>query len=153
MLELEIAYSLQPDGLHVRTTACTGGDRPLPFAAGQHPYLTVGTPGVDEATLQLPARQHLEMDPERLVPTGVLDATAGTVLDFRAPRAIGDRVPDDCFTDLERDETGKACVTLSDPSTGNSATLWMSSEYRYVQVLPGTRFAQRGSAVVWLSSR
>jgi aldose 1-epimerase len=137
MLDLEIAYSLQPDGLHVRTTACNGGDRPLPFAAGQHPYVTVNTPTVDQATLRIPAKQHLAMDSERLVPTGVSRATAGTALDFLTPRAIGGCALDDCFTDLERDETGRASVTLSDPSTGHSATLWMSGDYRYLQVFTG----------------
>jgi aldose 1-epimerase len=137
MLDLEIAYLLEPDGLHVRTMARNRGDRPLPFAAGQHPYLTVGTPFVDQANLHIPAKQHLEMDSERLVPTGVTRATAGTALDFLTPRAIGGCTLDDCFTDLARDEAGRANVTLSDPSTGNSVTLWMSREYRYVQVFTG----------------
>jgi galactose mutarotase-like enzyme len=156
LLDLEIAYSLRSDGLHVRTSARNAGDGPPPFAAGQHPYLTVGTPFVDEANLQIPAKQHLEMDSERLVPTGVSHATAGTSLDFLKPRAIGGCTLDDCFTNLERDETGRAYVTLSDPSTGNSATLWMSREYRYVQVFTGdtlrTERKRRGLAIEPMTS-
>src|SRR5262252_61852 len=77
LLELEIDYSLDAGGLKVRTTARNRGERRLPFGAGQHPYFTVGTPRVDQATLQFAAASRLEMDPERLVPTGVLLRTAG----------------------------------------------------------------------------
>jgi aldose 1-epimerase len=44
ILALEIDYSLDANGLKVQTTARNAGDRPLPFGAGQHPYLSVGTP-------------------------------------------------------------------------------------------------------------
>jgi aldose 1-epimerase len=156
LLDLEIAYSLQPDGLHVRTTARNAGNGPLPFAAGQHPYLTVGTSFVDQANLHIPARQHLEMERERLVPTGVSRATAGTAMDFLTQRAIGACVLDDCFTDLERDKTGRARVTLTDPAAGNSAILWMGSDYRYVQVFTGDTLRpnrqRRGLAVEPMTS-
>jgi aldose 1-epimerase len=96
------------------------------------------------------------MDSERLVPTGVSRATAGTALDFLTQRAIGACVLDGCFTDLERDASGRAYVTLSDPSTGNSATLWMSREYRFVQVFTGDTLLperqRRGLAVEPMTS-
>jgi aldose 1-epimerase len=137
LLELALEYVLDASGLLVRTIARNIGDRPLPFGAGQHPYLSVGTSRVDTATLHLAADRRLEMDPERLVPTGVLLPTAVTSYDFRTPRSIGESILDDCFTDLARDADGKAHVTLSDPASGRSATLWMGSEYRYAQVFTG----------------
>lgn len=150
-LELALDYALDANGLLVRTTAHNAGHGPLPFGAGQHPYLSVGTTRVDEATLQLVAGRRLEVDPERLVPTGVLHPIAGSAYDFRVPRAIGDSVLDDCFTDLERDGTGKAHVTLRDPVSGRTATVWMGSEYRYAQVFTGDTLAtdkrRRGLAV------
>ncbi len=150
-LELALEYVLTASGLLVRTTARNAGDSALPLGAGQHPYLSVGTSRVDDVTLQVPASRRLEMDPERLVPTGVLLATAVTSLDFRVPRVIGDSVLDDCFTDLQRDDTGRAHVTLSDAASGRSATLWMGSRYRYAQVFTGDTLApdrrRRGLAI------
>jgi aldose 1-epimerase len=137
LLELEIDYSLDAGGLKVRTTARNRGDRRLPFGAGQHPYFTVGTPRVDQATLQFAAASRLEVDSERLVPTGAQPRTAGSSFDFRVARKIGDQVLDDCFTELERDVHGAAHVTLNDPSTGRFVALWMSSQYQYVQVFTG----------------
>jgi aldose 1-epimerase len=134
---LEIVYALDDDGLSVQTTARNAGDQPLPFGAGQHPYLSVGTSHIDGARLQLAAASRLEMDRERQVPSGVLLSTANTPADFRTPRTIGGQVLDECFTDLARDGSGKAHVRLSDPATGRSATLWMGRDYRYVQVFSG----------------
>src|SRR5690349_20206370 len=54
-LELAIEYALTDDGLAVTTTARNAGDRPCPLAAGAHPYLTRGTPTVDELELRVPA--------------------------------------------------------------------------------------------------
>jgi aldose 1-epimerase len=136
-IELEIEYSLGSSGLRVRTIARNGGNRPLPFGAGQHPYLSVGTLRVDDATLQLSADCRLEMDAERFVPTGLLRATAGTQFDFRVARPIGNLVLDDCFSNLARDVDGRARVSLTDPATGRAATLWMARDYRYVQVFTG----------------
>jgi aldose 1-epimerase len=150
-LELALEYGLAGDGLVVRTTARNAGDSPLPFGAGQHPYLSVGTSRVDDAMLQIPAGRRLEMDPERLVPTGELLATAATPFDFRTPRPIGGSVLDDCFTDLQRDDEGNAHVTLSDPASGRRATVWMGSRYRYAQVFTGDTLAadrrRRGLAI------
>jgi aldose 1-epimerase len=123
--------------LVVRTIARNSGHRPLPFGAGQHPYLSVGTPKIDGAALQLAAGCHLAMDVERLVPTGKLMPTGGMPFDFRVPIVIGDRVLDDCFSELMRGSDGKARATLSDPASGRAVTLWMSSEYRYIQVFTG----------------
>jgi aldose 1-epimerase len=77
------------------------------------------------------------MDPARLVPSGALLSTSGDVFDFGIARNIGSDVLDNCFTDLARDEHGNAHVTLNDPASGRSTTVWMSSNYRYVQVFTG----------------
>jgi aldose 1-epimerase len=91
------------------------------------------------------------MDPERQVPTGVLLNPAATALDFWTTRNIGSNIPDECFTDLARDEHGKAYVTLSDPASGRCATLWMSRDYKYVQVFTGDTLSpderRRGLAI------
>src|SRR3954451_24209606 len=51
---LRIEYTLSAAGLSVRSTATNAGDHPCPYGIGAHPYLTVGTPTVDVATLHVP---------------------------------------------------------------------------------------------------
>jgi aldose 1-epimerase len=136
-LELAIAYSLGPGGLTVRTSARNVGQRPLPFGAGQHPYVTIGTALVDSAILHLAAHARLELDAQRRLPTGTLLPVAGTEFDFRTARAIGPLVLDECFTAPDRGDDGLARVSLSDPLTQREVSMWMDGGYRYVQVFSG----------------
>lgn len=53
-LELSLTYSLSHEGLTVTTSATNAGDRPLPYACGQHPYLSVPR-RVDDCLLTLDA--------------------------------------------------------------------------------------------------
>jgi aldose 1-epimerase len=136
-LQLAVEYTLSQSGLSVRTTATNRGSQPLPFGAGQHPYYTLGAPRIDSALLQVPARGRLELDPQRLIPTGRVLGVEGTLFDFRAPRLIGDNVLDDCFCDLTRDADGRAHVFLSEPGTGRALRVWVDEHYRYIQVFSG----------------
>jgi aldose 1-epimerase len=138
VLQLEIEYALSADGLTVRTVARNVGERALPFGAGQHPYLCVGTESIDAARLQVEAVCRLELDPERRVPTGRTLHVAQTEYDFRSPRAIGGLVLDDCFGELERDEHGIARVVLRGEY---EVTLWMGGRYRYLQLFTGDTLA------------
>src|SRR6266496_4335165 len=97
VLSLRVAYTLTPSGLRVRQSARNLGAVPAPYGAGFHPYLTVGTPRIDECILRLPARTSFLVN-ARMIPTGRA-GVAGTPLDFREPRAIGDSVMDTGFTD------------------------------------------------------
>ena len=141
-LDLSIEYAVAAAGLSVTTTARNLGKRALPFGAGQHPYLTVGTALVDSASLHLPAHARLELDAARQLPTGTLLPVDGPVdgaakFDFRTPRVIGSLVLDDCFTTLDRGADGLARVGLSDPATRRAVSMWMDASYRYVQVFSG----------------
>ena len=95
-LGLQVAYELAATGLTVSTEAANHTDVAAPFGIGFHPYLTVGTPVVDDASLLLPARQRLVTD-RRGLPTGALDVV-GTDYDFTTPRAIGPQLLDTAFT-------------------------------------------------------
>ena len=54
-LGLRIEYALSEAGLSVTTTATNLGAERCPYGCGAHPYLTVGTPTVDTASLSVPA--------------------------------------------------------------------------------------------------
>ena len=135
-LDLELEYALDRGGLTVRTRATNVGERPCPFGAGAHPYLTVGTERIDEAVLHAPGGVRLRAD-ERQVPTGERKAVDGTPYDFRTPRAVGDVQLDDAFTQLARDDDGRARVHLRTADGARQATLWMDASYEHVMLFTG----------------
>ena len=129
-LALSIEYRLEPGGLSVATTATNRGDRPCPYGAGSHPYLTVGTALVDEALLELPADLRAETD-GRGIPTGVVPVD-GTPYDFRRDRPIGDLALDTAYTGL----TGRQAV-LASADGRRRTTLWWDDSYRWIMVFTG----------------
>lgn len=129
---LEAAYALDGTGLAVRLRAVNLGGGPAPFGAGFHPYLRAGATPVDAARLQVPARARIPVDDERKLPSGPPVPVAGTDDDFSAPRPIGPRAIDTCFTELERDADGRARVRLTGPD--RELTVWMDEAFAYAQV-------------------
>ena len=147
-LEVRVSYVVGPDGLTVTTTARAVGSQALPYAAGQHPYLAAPTGLVDECTLQAPGATYLPTD-ERGIPAG-REPVQSSEYDFRAGRAIGQVELDLAFTDLDRDEDGRAWVGLRGPD-GPGAGIWLDEGYSYVELLtgdslPGPQRRRRGRA-------
>lgn len=136
-LDLEIDYELSSDGLTVTLTARNAGEGPAPFGAGFHPYLTVGTPYVDDAALTVPADAWLPAD-DAGIPIGEHRPVAGR-LDLRGGRRIGGAVLDHCFTGLRRGGDGRATVTLRGP--GGGVGVWMDGAYGFVMVFTGDTLA------------
>jgi aldose 1-epimerase len=132
-LELRVDYRRGRGGRMVATTA---GKRPLPFGLGFHPYLTVGTESVDTAVLSLPATNRLVLD-DRAIPTGGVRAVAGTEYDFTSARWIGPTRLDTAYTDLVRDDTGRAWATLVNPVDDVSVALWMDDRFGYLMCYTG----------------
>lgn len=135
-LSLSIEYLLSEHGLTARTTATNAGDQPLPYGAGHHPYLTVGTERIDAASLRLPALIRLEVD-DRQIPTGSLIQVAGTDSDFLELRPIGATRLDAAFTSLIADTDGLTRILMQSPDGRRRLTLWMDQRYPYVMVFTG----------------
>jgi aldose 1-epimerase len=133
-LGLGIEYALTEEGLSVRTTARNLGSDACPYGCGQHPHLTLGIPTVDTVELQAPGQRVLISD-DRDLPTGS-EPVEGTEYDFSAARAIGGTKLDNAFTDLARDDDGRARVRLRDPD-GAAVTLWMDESYGYLMLFTG----------------
>lgn len=134
-LTVRNTYTLGTEGLGVHTSVTNVGTEPAPVAAGAHPYITVGTPTVDTAVLQLPADTWLATG-EQQIPTGSRPV-AGTPYDFRTPRAIGDVQIDYTFTDLHRDPDGRFRLRLSPPDGDIVVSFWVGGDYDYVEVFTG----------------
>jgi aldose 1-epimerase len=134
-LALGIEYALTDEGLSIRTTARNLGPDSCPYGCGHHPYLTVGTPTVDTVELQAPGRRVLISD-DRDLPIGD-EPVEGTQYDFRSARAIGTTQLDNAYTDLARDDDGRARVRLRNPDSGARVTLWLGESYRYLMLFTG----------------
>jgi len=142
-LDLQVAYRLGRLGLDVTVTATNPSeDEAVPLGVGFHPYLTVGTTPVDRAHLTVPARRRLVTD-ERGLPTADA-AVAGTEYDFVAGRTIGPTRLDTAYTDLLRDEHGRATVVLRGPDDGRQVALWVDETFRYLMVFTADTVDQPG---------
>jgi len=134
-LDLAAEYRLDAgEGLQVTVTARNAGTRTAPYGTGSHPYLTAGTPGIDECELELPAAQWLPAGPRGIPAAGPKDV-AGTQYDFRAARPIGGTRLDHACTGLARDADGRAWVHLA--AAGRQVSLWAGQGYRWLQVFTG----------------
>lgn len=140
-LAVEIDYRLSDAGLAVTTTATNTGSTPLPYGAGFHPYVRVGTDHVDDALLELPAAIRMETD-DRGIPTGRKLAVAGSPYDYRDPRPVGATALDTCFTALAPGGDGAITrVTLSTADGDEAVTVWMDQFFPYVMVFTGDSLA------------
>lgn len=139
-LSVSVEYALRPAGLVVTTVAEGTGAGDAPYAYGHHPYLTVGTPTVDEAELHLPARSWLPTDADQ-IPTGA-EEVAGTPQDFRSPAPVGQVRIDHAYTDLARGPNGLARLVLRNPADGREAELWVDGAYEWLEVFTGDTVPQ-----------
>jgi aldose 1-epimerase len=133
-LETSNRWTLDGDGLSVVTTITNCSDTDAPIAAGFHPYLTVGTATIDTAVLSIPAATRI-LTGDQQIPTGSEPVT-GTDYDFRSPREIGSLKIDHTFTDLDRDDAGRARLRLANPA-GDAVSLWVDAAYPFLEIFTG----------------
>jgi aldose 1-epimerase len=134
-LGLQIAYVLGDAGLAVTVTATNLGDERLPYAAGHHPYLTLGETSIDTAEIELRAARAVAVA-DRNLPTGLVDV-AGSGIDFRERRAVGQLHLDVAFTELERDARGRAWLTMQTSDGRRRLAVWMGQAYTHVMLFTG----------------
>jgi aldose 1-epimerase len=138
-LDVEVAYELRADGLVVRSTATNIGDVACPYGCGHHPYLSPGEGMIDDGSIRLTAATRIIANGEPHVPAGRAPVD-DTPFDLRSGRAVGGMRLDDAFTDLERDERGRAHV-LFRGTDGVAVDLWADGSYRFIQLYTGDTLA------------
>lgn len=129
-LDLHVLYDLSADGLTVTQSATNLADSAAPYASGAHPYLCAGPGPVDGWELTLPAATRCLVSPDRLLPTGREDV-GDTAYDFRVSRPVRDTMFNHPFTDLDRDEDGRASVVLQ---AERRVTLWVDENHGWLQL-------------------
>lgn len=104
----QVAYVLEPFGLHVEYSIQNFTDRKIPFAVGGHPYFLVSP----ESLIQLKARAQLGFN-SRQLPTGeILEATQ-SIADLSVGKSFRYLKLDDCFTGLDFDAEGFATTRIT----------------------------------------
>ncbi len=91
-LDVEVRYAIEGDAFTIEYQART--DAPTVLNLTNHAYFNLegaGRPSIFDHVLEIPAETYTATDAE-LIPTGELVSVAGTPLDFRTPRRIGDRI-------------------------------------------------------------
>jgi aldose 1-epimerase len=134
-LSLEVEYRLGRKGLAVRSVVTNLDAAPAPLGVGFHPYLTVGTPDIDSARLELWASQYLRTD-ERGLPVGAAPV-AGSEFDFGVARPVGPTRLDTCFGGLRRDTDGIAHIQLRHPDQDRTVTLWLDRAFGWAMAYTG----------------
>ena len=119
-LDVEVDYSLDPNGLTVETRATSSHCE------------TAASSTVDECGLELRAGTRILTDPDRQLPTGT-EPVLGTAFDFRQPKPIGSLQMDSAFIDLERDDDGLAWIRCS-CSDDRTVALWADAAYSVLQL-------------------
>lgn len=130
-LAVQVRYLLDDAGLTVTTTVRNVGASTAPYGWGQHPYLSPGDGLVDDCTLQFDAATRILTD-DRQLPSGT-EPVAGTPFDFRSARRLGTLAIDFAFTDLIRDDNGRAGVRLAAPD-GWTATTWVDESCPVLEI-------------------
>ena len=145
-LVLEIEYRLGDGGLAVTLRATSESDRPAPFGAGFHAYLSPSPVTVDEVRLAVPATSRLLLD-ERALPVGT-EPVAGTPFAAVAgPAPIGTREPigalrlDDCLTGMLLDDDGRWRARLATDGSSSATVVWADAVYRYAMCFTGDTLA------------
>lgn len=134
VLDCRIDYALDDAGLTVRTSATNLSETACPYGTGAHPYLSVETTTIDEATVTVPGSTYLPVDAVG-IPTGGAPVE-GTRYDLRSATELGDREIDVSYTDLSRESDDRARVRLSAPN-GDAVSLWINDAYPYFEIFTG----------------
>lgn len=140
VLSCRLEYRLDAAGLSVRTTVVNRSSTPCPFGTGAHPYLTVGTGVIDGALARVPGSVYLPVDDEG-IPTG-REPVEGTQYDLRRLQPLGARQIDVTYTDLARDDDGRARVRLAHPDGSPEIALWADEAYPYFEIFTGDTLPQ-----------
>ncbi len=107
---LTMTYRVQDGALEVHTRIDSMSDEPIPVTIGFHPYFQLTDSAREDWSLSVAAQTHWLLDSRKL-PTGQTQPITAILPDPKNV-PVKDVTLDDIFTDLERDERGRATMAL-----------------------------------------
>lgn len=141
-LVCETTYRLDAaSGLEITIATQNISDRPAPYGAGIHPYLTCNREKIDSCTLRLPAEQLFIANQAPHSPHLISTSAAG--LDYRLPQAIGTAQIDHTFKAQPSDMPWKVVLT----SAQQKMSVFLCASQPWIQVYTGDKLARAGLAV------
>lgn len=139
-LNVSVTYAVSALGLSCSFGVKNVGPTVAPVGVGFHPYFVAGAKTIDECDVLIPASGLIEFN-ERLLPTGKINAVAGTEWDYRSFRPIGSRRFNHCYTRLERNGAGTATACLRHPASGRVISIAMDAAWSAIVVYSGDAIA------------
>ncbi len=118
-------FELDAEGITQTVVAENLSASAAPWGTAAHPYLVAGEGLVDDWYLELPADRVLEVTPDRLIPTELVDVDAHDPerFDFRARKHIGLTELDHAYTGMHRAD-GSTEVKVTDAAGRGVAITW-----------------------------
>ena len=107
---LTMTYRVQGGALEVHTRIDSLCDEPMPVAIGFHPYFQLTDSPREEWRLSVAAKTHWMLN-SNTIPTGETEPIT-RILPNPKNVMVKDVTLDDIFTDLERDDRGRATMSL-----------------------------------------
>ena len=114
---IDMTHRLQHGVLEVATSITNLSVEPMPIAVGFHPYFQLTDSARDDWTISIGARTHWKLAANK-VPTGETEPIE-RLLPSPHATLLREYDLDDVFTDLERDASGRASLSV----TGKTQTL------------------------------
>lgn len=157
---IHVTYALDHSGgLHILYDAVS--DRDTVFNLTNHSYFNLAghdrTEAAMDQLLTLPARYFCPDDAEN-IPTGELRSVAGTPMDFRAPKPLGQDIGADYEPlklqggyDHNFEVWCNPCAILADPVSGRSMAVY--TDCPGIQVYSGNFLKESGKGGVYYGSR
>jgi aldose 1-epimerase len=139
---LTMTYRVQDGALEVHTRIDSLSSEPMPVAIGFHPYFQLTDSPREEWRLSVAAKTHWLLDSNTL-PTGETEPITRILPDPKNV-LVKDVTLDDIFTDLERDDRGRAKMSLIGKT--QQVDVLVGPKFKTILVLSRPNNANRGGA-------
>ena len=136
-----MTYRVQDGALEVHTRIDSLSDERIPVAIGFHPYFQLTDSPREEWRLSVSAKTHWVLDSNTL-PTGQTEPITRILPDPKNV-LVKDVTLDDIFTDLERDDHGRATMSLIGKT--QQVDVLVGPKFKTILVLSRPNNVNRGS--------